>query len=276
MAKKMALIPADMAFQMQQQPYSSSAPAYNQLSLLDSQMKAILDNTTLSPEQRLQQYHNNLRRFEEIQNVEQPVPVRFIKQTQPEKEVADAPKLPATDSELLGTLSKTKRRGAKLLLDYLKHNPTIKWNDANELVYKGHRIPNSNFYDLVRDFSEDSIQQSPVRGWKEFSEALAQQNVPEAAIGNRKRLGMFHNFEMDSQEEDLEDELLTPKRKRSRRKLPNYGQGDFKWEALPRPSNRYIPLRRLREDSPEPTRHSERIAGKKQHTGHGNITWESL
>ena len=192
----MALIPADMALRMQQQPYAPTAPAYNQLSLLDQQMKSILETSNLSPEQKLQNYYNSLRRFGEIQNSEirVPIPVKI----QPDESVESRKEeedvgLPIRDSELLSRVSKHKRRGAKLLLDYIRKNPEVEWNDANELIYRGQRIPNSNIYDLIIDFSEDARkkQKSP-RGWKELGEALSIQNVPRGAIGNRARQELFY------------------------------------------------------------------------------------
>ena len=284
--KKMALVPADMTLQMQQQPYSPLAPAYNQLSVLDQQMKSVLENSTLSPEQKLQLYYNSLRRFGEIQNSEirVPVPVRI----QPETErVEEAPKeentLPIPDSDLLSRIPKNKRRGAKLLLDYIRKNPDVRWNAANELIYRGQRIPKSNIYDLLRDFSEDSQknQKSPA-GWRELQEALSMQNLPRGAIGNRTHQELLYSPETSvlSLDEE-EDDFPRSKRKKLRalKKKPDYGQGDhmIPWETLPRTSsssssNIYKSLGKLRtEPPPVPTRQSRRLQA-----GRPKIPWDSL
>jgi len=250
----MAMIPAEQVYQMQQQPYTPIAPAINQLSLLDQQMKSILDNEHIPPELKLQQYHNNLRRFGHIQDdaFRVPVPVKLDREqaelfTPKTKETGD---LPVSEHDIMERIPQAQRRNAKLLLEHIRHNPSLRWNDRKELVYNGQRVPNSNFYDLVLDISQNRKQEPPAHGWKEFTEALVSQNIPAGAIGNTYRRQQIRHYMnqlsetpprlarriMEEEEEDEgEDPFKTPARRQSARlQKKKRGQrgGGVVWERL--------------------------------------------
>ena len=186
MVRKMALIPADMASYYAQQQHLPSAPILKEMSSLDNQMKDILNNPGMPPELKYKQYFNALQRYDAIHenaynqhSAPQPPPPD-IPWRKPEKQ------LPVGEEELLQQIPKPQQRGAKLLVNYIKNNPDLSWNEAKELVYKGNRIPHSNIYDLISNASRNRKHAASPRGWRQFTNALIDQNVPEGAIGNVK------------------------------------------------------------------------------------------
>ena len=195
--RKMALVPAELAHTSGGNIHAPSGPVLNQLSLLDQQMKSILDDGSVAPEMKLHQYYNTLRRYETLQGNAARVPVPV---TIEEKQIAVPPSapeaaepLPVAENELIETVPKTQRQNAKLLLKYIKENPEISWNAQKELLYRGNRVPGSNIFDLVNDTTRNRKNQVPAAGWQEFTEALMSQNIPQGAVGNRQRWQFIRN-----------------------------------------------------------------------------------
>lgn len=207
MAKKMVLVPADLAVER----FPPLPPYQRQMNVLDSEMRSILDNKTLPSEMKMKLFYNTLRQYGLVeQNATNPdyvyrppaVPVTPEPGAPLEPAAAvpvppDAPipvpavetekQLPASDAEILQQVPAYSRKNTKLLLNYLKRNPDISWNQDKEMVYKGTRIPLSNLYDLVVDISRDRKKQDPAIGWKVFASSLMKQNIPQSAIGNKQR-----------------------------------------------------------------------------------------
>jgi hypothetical protein len=170
-------------------------------------MKSILEDSTIVPEMKLQQYYNTLRRYETLQEDTAHVPVP-VTVKEPKKAPSVEPKpLPVPENEVLETVPKTQRQNAKLLLKYIKENPEISWNDQKELVYRGNRIPGSNIFDLISDTTRNRKHQIPAVGWQEFTEALMTQNIPQGAIGNKQRWGYIRNVQDYPLEEEEEEHL---------------------------------------------------------------------
>ena len=196
MARKMALIPAEMIPQQNLQQYLPNAPLLGQLSSLDHQMKSILEDRMNSSENKIQQYYNALRRYDTMQeSARGPIPVRIERasgkypipppeQREGELAVVD---LPVPENELLENVPKAQRQKAKILIKHIKENPNISWNSEREMVYNGRRVPNSNIIDLVSDITRNRKRQVPATGWEEFAHALMERNIPREAVANDQR-----------------------------------------------------------------------------------------
>jgi hypothetical protein len=55
------------------------------------------------------------------------------------------------DEEILESVPKTMKAKAQLLLNKMKSNPDISWNEKGELKYKRETVQGSNVVDLVND-----------------------------------------------------------------------------------------------------------------------------
>ena len=200
----MALVPADFAAQPQINIHTPTGPAMNQLSTLDSQMKAILEDNSMAPPMKLRNYYYALKRYDAVQDnmdtqpsiyrKDKPTPQHQqpLPQTYPGPTVSE---LPATEHEILETLPVGLRNTGKLLLNYIKENPEISWTANRQMVYRGNPVPGSNIFDLVSDMTRNRRSAHSPQGWREFSEALIRQNVPRAAVGNERRWQFMTNFQ---------------------------------------------------------------------------------
>ena len=169
---------------------SNRSPGGNQLFQLDQQMRQLVDDASVPLEQKLQQYYNTLKRYQHVykETYDKPVSVKVVDE---DKQLLG--KLPVSEVDLVNRLPKPKRQSAKLLLKYVQNNPNISWNNANELVLKGRRVPGSNIYDLITDISKDGRNRAPAIGWEEFTTSLIQQNIPKEAVGNATRWQYIRN-----------------------------------------------------------------------------------
>ncbi len=245
----MALIPADMAAHFSMQQHTQQAPTLSQLSNLDQQMKSILEDSTISTDVKFKQYYNTLHRYGALkENAEQaPIPVKIQENSKIRQLLSDD-----DDSDLLAAVPLAQKRGARLLLKYVRENPEMQWNEAKELIYNGVRIPHSNIVDLISDTSRNRKTAVPAIGWQEFADALMAQNVPENAIGNKNRWEYI-----------------------ARRGAPNTS---FSTPSTSRGVQRRNPLMRYPSESSgsdfQPTRKT-RKKGRKQ-IGSGRLRWDRL
>jgi len=265
----MTLIPADMAAHYQQQQHLPGVPTLTQLSNLDEQMKSILEDSSTSADLKFKLYYNALQRYEAFQQNATQKPDSAIPAQPPRNlpPAAQGPRfLPAVEIPgLIDHVPKAQRRATTLLLNYVKDNPDLEWNEARELVYQGQRIPQSNVYDLVSDISRNRKLQSPAVGWEEFASALINQNVPQGAIGNKQRWNYMKQKRDGVADDDDGDDFTTP-------------------VTTPTPNRRTRRRQRMlsfNSSSSEPTTSTARQGSKKKkrfhQTGKGRVVkWDKL
>ena len=88
--------------------------------------------------------------------------------------------------QILQSVPKTMQRKAELLLGMIKNNNNLTWDEQGVVSYKGKRIHGSNIIDLINDAIRQRKGVEP-RGWKTFSKALHESNIPQEVIGNTSR-----------------------------------------------------------------------------------------
>ena len=99
------------------------------------------------------------------------------------------------------------QRKAELLLGIIKNN-NLTWDEQGVVSYKGKRIHGSNIIDLINDAIRQRKGVEP-RGWKTFSKALHESNIPQEVIGNTSRWKwMQKSHDMSDGEES---DRFTPK-----------------------------------------------------------------
>ena len=78
------------------------------------------------------------------------------------------------------------QRKSGLLLNMVKENENITWDNHGVVSYKGKRLHGSNIFDLINDSLRlrKGIEPS---GWITFSKALHESDVPQEVIGNQAR-----------------------------------------------------------------------------------------
>ena len=181
-AKKMALVPHQLVSSLLAQQQLNSNLA--ELSKLDQEMKAVLDDKQMSADLKYKQYSQVLHRYMNLRDQELRAPVPI-----PIQEAA-VDKVPAKIllPNILDTVPKQSRNQARMLLQHVQDSPHITWNNQLELELNGKKVAGSNIVDLIHDFSRPRTRVAPANGWQEFAGVLRETNIPREAIGNAARL----------------------------------------------------------------------------------------
>ena len=132
----------------------------------------------------------------------------------------DSPKTTNTDQtqtasvalhdQILQSVPKTMQIKAELLLGMIKNNNNLTWNEQGIVSYKGKRIHGSNIIDLINDAIRQRKGVEP-RGWKTFSKALHESNIPQEVIGNSSRWKWMQKSHDTSDGEESDRFFYTPK-----------------------------------------------------------------
>ena len=203
MAKKMALVPAEMLNQLK------DAPLMTQMSALDEDMGKILQHKQMSTDLKFRRYQDALQRYQGFVT-ERDAPSR---PPPPPPETFDAN---ISKDLLLPGIPQQKMRNAKLLADFIKNIPELSVTDRNEIRINGETIANSNIIDLFADLTRDRRGGPPPRGMHEFVTLLQNHNVPMEAIGNHKRRETIEMSPPRNRRRRQSSPEFTPQRQSSR------------------------------------------------------------
>ena len=182
-------------------------PIHRSMSTLDRDMQNILQRTDLPVEEKVRQYNQILQRYLEYQDhlriPTAPPPMTISKDI---------------EQEVLSTIPKTMRRKAENLLERVKRQSNLGWNERGELLFNGEVIQGTNIVDLVNDMVRQRKSFQP-RGWREFARALRQDNVPQDLIGNKERWDWMHRESATSDGFSTAEESTPDRPKRKARSL---------------------------------------------------------
>ena len=137
----------------------------------------------------LQRYLGRLNQITERANPKNPTPPTEDRTTM----VDDGSSSIANDKKqrfeqrVINSLPKTLQKNAQLLLDHVKEDTKLSWNDRGELVLDERSISGSNITDLLHEtLRKRKLDNAPI-GWNIFSKTLRESNIPMNLIGNKKR-----------------------------------------------------------------------------------------
>ena len=94
-----------------------------------------------------------------------------------------------TEQILLKDVPPTKKNAGKLLIQHLDENPHLDFSANNEVIYKGHVLPNSNVYDIVQQLVRD-LKTPRVPGLEHVVAGLKEAKAPESVIANKHYKGV--------------------------------------------------------------------------------------
>lgn len=156
------------------------SPLITKLGRLDQEMKTILDRPDIDEETKIQEYSQILSKYLNVQNkLRQPTPIPIVDKRQPT--------IPKINTLNLSSIPLPYQKKARLIAEHLQQDPTIDWNERNELLLSGSTIPNSNVIDLIDDLARPNSRSQPT-GIKQLVEELKRSNIPKSIIGNKNRL----------------------------------------------------------------------------------------
>ena len=167
-------------------------PTVEALTELDSDMRRILDSRDLSPREKVESYNQILQKHQHFYQLHR-APLQALPPPPPSQS-PPPPTQPPTEinkedkelKEIVSSVPAKFQRKGQLLLERLRKNPDIDWNERGELVVKGQVISGSNVVDLVNDALRRRKRFEP-RGWEIFADALRETNVPQDLVGNPTR-----------------------------------------------------------------------------------------
>ena len=181
-------------------------PQVTDVAQQQSKMNTILENSALSETEKAQRYGETLFKLQNsLEKVKVPANIIPSDSTHKQNVVSDT-----MQDRILQSVPKTMQRKAGLLLNMLKDNDNLSWNNQGVVTYKGTQIPGSNIIDLINDTLRQRKGVEP-KGWETFSKALNETNVPQEVVGNVVRWKWMHKHDHTNSDSDNEITFRTPK-----------------------------------------------------------------
>ena len=216
----MILVPENTLERLQQCQKILTPPVTKTLKSLDSEMNDILSSKELDDGAKASLYNQVLQRYLTYYDqrkgqplhaklttpkpVETPKPDVVRSEETSKESTAEAETTSAVEQEVIKSVPKLYKTGARQLLDKIKENrDVLHWNDKGELVYENKPISGSHMVDLVSYMLRHRKGFEPV-GWSVFARGLARMNVPENIVRNPQRQSAIREFKTRVREETPE------------------------------------------------------------------------
>ena len=198
----------------------------NNISLIDRDIKKILDLKSISDHEKAKLYEQALGKYLhgiELAKKSTPLPVNeTLKAIHDMKNENDSnEKLKNLNQLVLGSLPKTYREKGKSLLNYLKDGSDLRWNELGEIVFRGETIEKSNISDLLNDALRVRKTSSPPKGWEVFASELRKRNIPLELIGNRERYQKLSESNLSEPDYFSTPLSVRPKKSKTKKNTPN-------------------------------------------------------
>lgn len=173
MSCKLYLVPEDVinAWRAEQRANAVDKPVDTAVHQMDSTMTKILGNN-LSDYEKEKLYSQELAKYMSLRNqkqvLETPTHVRSSKDI----------------SDMMTTIPQMYRKKAEGLLNYLKEDSDVHWDDRGQVSIGSHKIFNSHILDLIHDAMRMRKKTARPKGWRELSAHLNKKNIPKTLTGN--------------------------------------------------------------------------------------------
>ena len=207
--RRMVLVPENTLERMQQRKQILTPPMTQALKTLDSEMNDMLSSKQLYDEEKAKLYNQVLQRYLTYydQRKGQPLHVKLAtpksletpkpeesKESSKESTEEETTIPTAVEEEVMKSVPKIYKSGARQLLDKIKENSDVlHWNKKGELMYENKPISGSHVVDLVNDILRQRKGFEPV-GWSVFARGLARMNIPENIVRNPQRQSTIREF----------------------------------------------------------------------------------
>ena len=195
-----------------QKPILPPNPQAVDASHLLKDMGQILQKTDLSEAEKAQKYGETLFKLQNSLEKTKKPPSMLSSTDSPKTTNTDQTQSAsvALHDQILQSVPKTMQRKAELLLGMIKNNNNLTWDKQGVVSYKGKHIHGSNIIDLINDAIRQRKGVEP-RGWKTFSKALHESNIPQEVIGNSSRWKWMQKSHDTSDGEESDRFFYTPK-----------------------------------------------------------------
>ncbi len=224
-SQKVALVPIEQLMSpdenMNQKPtHSNSQPARDQvdptpirpptppfvprdilkdgLTDLDSKMKSIVQDTSMSPEEKVIRYNSTLEEYllfaDKYHNREE----AFIPRLKPPTSLESHDDvMPERDKHIISSLPISYQKNGDILLKYLRDAGTS-WREDGTVIHNGHEIDGTNIKDLVHYVLRHKRRNAPEpTGITHFESLLKASNLPEDIVPWKKVFERKRNNPID-------------------------------------------------------------------------------
>ena len=170
MSCKMYLVPEDVinTWRSEQRESAVDKPINTVVNQVDSKMSNILD-TDISEYDKEKLFSQELGKYLSMRNQKKTTP-------------SITPQ--AVTGDVMASIPKMYRNKAAGLLQYLKSDQDVNWDDQGHLYIGQQKIDNSHILDLVHDAMRSRKKVAHPQGWRELSAHLRRKNVPKELVGN--------------------------------------------------------------------------------------------
>jgi len=152
-------------------------------------LQQLLQNHDLPPDDKMKLYSNFLQQYLTMRRKQRGVYMHpsGVSLKVPVVEEKKEESIQRIEAQVVDAVPKPLQKYARLLLDRVKEEPELGWNERGELVVEQQVVPQSNIIDLIGDLLRKRKNFNPP-GWRELSRKLYESNVPQNLIRNPDRL----------------------------------------------------------------------------------------
>ena len=180
---------------------------------LQQTLKDILQRPDLPDDQKAALHNHYLQQYltmrrKQTQVYARPTEVK-ISELPPDilKNVVN-PKVDILQREIVESAPKKLQKQARLLMQRIRDDPSVGWNEQAELVVDGNTVSGSNIVDLIGDMMRKRKDVTPV-GWEIFASKLQEMNVPRELIRNSDRLNYMMGAPATVPSSRLSDDVVS-------------------------------------------------------------------
>lgn len=159
----------DFEYQFRNQP-----PTLTQQKTLDRKMQDIINDETISEDEKVNRYNNTLASY--LTNIQQ----QSHKPPMPHKETIQNIEK-SDDIDPILPISERFKKKAKSLLTYLSNTGALTFNKIGETQINGKSIPGSNISDMLNQ-AVNSYSKTQAVGWDDFQALLNESNAPKSLL----------------------------------------------------------------------------------------------
>jgi len=153
---------------------------------MESEMRSLLNNDSLSPHVRISIFKDLFSRFDRLSRgteyIDQPI---FLEDRQPGDDFDGAPNFDMI-ANVVGRSAK-QRRFAKNILQSLHDGGVFKINSRNEIEQHGVVIPDSNIYGVIKTLISSAKGSVVVSGTKEILPSIPKSMVLNKTLFTKKK-----------------------------------------------------------------------------------------
>lgn len=186
-ATKFLLVDAsniDKLFKSQEHKERLTPMVNKELKHLDRLLLEIINNNTLSEEEKVVKYNKVLAEFQSVsKEAIKPILKKSIVEAPKQAETTEVKK--STYNPTIGITQRYKSK-AETLMSLLRGSGAIDVSNTGEVIIKNEKIPYSNISDLLNKAINPQYNIDRTPGWEKFESLLTDLNVPQSLLGKAK------------------------------------------------------------------------------------------